>query len=63
MASVSIFRADEVGELLLCWEFSFEFSWEFRLEFVGGHANGIGLGAEGILDFDVIFLGTEDDSD
>ena len=63
MASVSIFRANEISQLLLCGELSFEFSREFRLELVGGHANGIRLGAEGILDFDVIFLGTEDDSD
>ena len=63
LGSIFVFRAHKVGELLLCGQLSSEFSWQFRLEFVGGDSNGIRLAAEGILDFDIVFLGTKDDAD
>ncbi len=56
-------HADDVRELFGGWEFAFEFAGELRLQMVGGDADGIGLGAQGILDFHIVLLGAEDDAD
>ena len=44
-------------------EFAFEINWQFRLQLVGGDADGICLGAQGVFDFHVVLLGAEDDAD
>ena len=57
------FHPDNVCELFGGGEFAFEFSGQIRLQLVGGDADGVGLGAQGVLDLHVVFLGAEDDAD
>ena len=57
------FHADDCGELFGGGELAFEVGGQFRLELVGGDSDGVGLGAQGIFDLHVVFLGAEDDAD
>ena len=57
------FRADDIGELFGGRQFAFEFAGKFRLQLIGGNADGVGFGAEGILDFHVVLFRAEDDAD
>ena len=57
------FRPDDAGELLGGGQFAFQFSGQSRLHGVGGDADWIRFGAEGILDFHVVLLRAKDDAD